>query len=265
MLCLDQVHLKVNKTTWCTKVNYQQIKDLKTVLRFQVNYNELMEILEYIDALEIELDGKSNPKVALGQKAYMRNQFEFYGLKANERREIQKPFFTNQYLPKKSDVDIIIKSLLEKPQRDFHYFAQELAYIYVNQLELKDIKLFEYMVTHKSWWDSVDFIANKLMGAYFKIYPEQKNKYVEKWLKSNNIWLQRSALLFQLKYKEDLDKELLSSTINALLGSKEFFINKAIGWVLREYSRTNPKWVIEFVNKTELSILSKREAIKLVD
>jgi 3-methyladenine DNA glycosylase AlkD len=223
-----------------------------------------MEILEFIGALEIELDRKSNPKIALGQKAYMRNQFEFFGLKTNDRREIQKPFFIKQCLPKKSELGTIIKTLWEKPQRDFYHFSQELAYKYVNQLEKKDIKLYEYMVTHKSWWDTVDFIANKLMGAYFKAYPEQKFKYVEKWLKSNNIWLQRSALLFQLKYKEDLDSDLLSSTINALLGSKEFFINKAIGWVLREYSRTNPDWVVEFVNKTELSALSKREAIKLV-
>ena len=224
-----------------------------------------MEILEYIDALEIELERKSNPKVALEQKAYMRNQFEFYGLKTNERREIQKPFLIKQYLPNKSELSTIIKLLWIKPQRDFHHFAQELTFKYVNQLEKKDIKLFEYMVMHKSWWDTVDFIANKLMGAYFKIYPEQKHQYVEKWLKSNNIWLQRSALLFQLKYKEDLDTELLNSTINSLLGSKEFFINKAIGWVLREYSRTNPEWVIEFVNKTELSVLNNREAMKLVD
>lgn len=120
------------------------------------------------------------------------------------------------------------------------------------------------MITHQSWWDTVDFIATKLLGAYFKTYPEEKEKYVNKWLKSNNIWLQRSALLFQLKYKTDLDTVLLSCTITSLLGSKEFFINKAIGWVLREYSKSNPEWVIDFVNENHLTALSKREALRLV-
>lgn len=218
----------------------------------------------FINTLEIEFAQHANPKIAFEHKAYMRNQFEFYGIKAMERREIQKPFLIKEFLPKKEELDNIIKSLWEKPQRDYQYFSQELAFRYVNQLEEKDINLFEYMVTHKSWWDTVDFIAAKLMGEYFKKYPEQRNLYVKKWLNSNNIWLQRSALLFQLKYKENLDTVLLSSIINSILGSKEFFINKAIGWILREYSKTNPKWVMEFADKNALSNLSKKEGLRLI-
>lgn len=218
----------------------------------------------FINTLELELAQNANPKIALEQKAYMRNQFEFYGIKSTERREIQKPFLVKEFLPKKVELDKILIALWEKPQRDYQYFSQELAFKYVKQLEKKDIDLFEYMVMHKSWWDTVDFIAAKLMCEYFKKFPEQRDVYVEKWLLSNNIWLQRSALLFQLKYKENLDTVLLSSIINSLLGSKEFFINKAIGWILREFSKTNPKWVIEFANKTSLSNLSKKEALRLI-
>lgn len=221
-------------------------------------------MIEFINTLEIEFEKHKNAKIALEQKAYMRHQFQFYGLKATVRREIQKPFFIKEYLPQKSEIEHIIKTLWEKPQREYQHFAQELAFKYVKQLELKDINLFELMVTNKSWWDTVDFIANRLMGEYFKTFPNQKEKYVTKWLKSDNMWLQRSALLFQLKYKNKIDTVLLSSTINSLLNSKEFFINKAIGWVLREYSRTNPNWVIEFVNNTELSNLSKKEALRLL-
>ncbi|HSQ47380.1 MAG TPA: DNA alkylation repair protein [Lutibacter sp.] len=218
----------------------------------------------FINTLEIEFEKNANPKIGLEQKAYMRNQFEFYGIKATERREIQKPFFIKEFLPKKVELDKILIALWEKPQRDYQYFCQELAFRYVNQLEKKDIDLFEYMVTHKSWWDTVDFIAAKLIGEYFKKYPEQRDLYVKKWLNSNNIWLQRSALLFQLKYKENLDTVLLSSIINSLLGSKEFFINKAIGWILREFSKTNPKWVAEFADRTLLSSLSRKEALRLI-
>jgi 3-methyladenine DNA glycosylase AlkD len=218
----------------------------------------------FINTLELEFVKNGNPKIALEQKAYMRNQFEFYGIKSTERREIQKPFLVKEFLPKKVELDKILIALWEKPQGDYQYFSQELAFKYVKQLEKKDIDLFEYMVTHKSWWDTVDFIAANLMGEYFKKFPEQRDVYVEKWLLSNNIWLQRSALLFQLKYKENLDTVFLSSIINSLLGSKEFFINKAIGWILREFSKTNPKWVIEFANKTALSNLSKKEALRLI-
>ena len=219
---------------------------------------------DYIDTLEIELKKKENSKVALKQKEYVRNQFEFYGLKTAERRETQKPFFIKEFLPNKIELASIVKTLWSKPQREYHHFSQELVFKYINQFEKKDIELLEFMVTHKSWWDTVDYIANKLMGAYFKMFPEQIERYIPKWLKSNNIWLQRSALLFQLKYKKDLDTKILSLSINSLLGSKEFFINKAIGWVLREYSRTNPKWVIEFVNKTALNSLSKKEALRVL-
>jgi 3-methyladenine DNA glycosylase AlkD len=219
---------------------------------------------EFIETLEAEMERNANPKVALEQKAYMRNQFEFYGLTSDKRREVQKTFLIKGQLPEKNNVDKIIKELWNKPQREYQYFSQEFAFKYIKQVEKEDIELFEYMVINKSWWDTVDLISNKLMGEYFKKYPEQIEHYVKKWVKSNNIWLQRSALLFQLKYKDNLDPILLSSIIHSLLGSKEFFINKAIGWILREYSRTNSNWVIDFVNTTDLNALSKKEALRLL-
>jgi len=219
---------------------------------------------EFIHTLEIEFQRNENATIALAQKAYMRNQFEYYGLKATERRAIQKPFLVKKYLPKKEILPELVKDFWNKSQRDFQYFGQELVFKYTTQVEKEDIELFEFMVANKSWWDTVDFIAVKLMGAYFKKFPKQRTVYVKKWLESGNIWLQRSALLFQLKYKEDIDTQILSSIINYLLGSKEFFINKAIGWILREYSRTNPSWVVGFVERTALNPLSKKEALRLL-
>jgi len=178
--------------------------------------------------------------------------------------EIQKPFLSKQYLPEKSKLNTIVKTLWAKQERDYQLFGQELTAKYIKQFEKNDIKLLEYMITHQSWWDTVDFISTKLVGGYFKAYPKEKEVCIDTWLKSGNIWLQRSCLLFQLKYKQDLDVILLSSIIHQLLGSKEFFINKAIGWVLREYSRTNPQWVMDFVDATALSPLSKKEALRLV-
>ncbi|MGB5363227.1 MAG: DNA alkylation repair protein [Aureibaculum sp.] len=218
----------------------------------------------FVKNLEIELKKNADKTNASGQKAYMRHQFEFYGLKAAKRREIQKPFLIKGNLPEKSELEDIIKALWTKPQRDFHYVGQELVFKYIKQFEKKDIELLEFMVIHKSWWDTVDYIAANLVGAYFKIYPKEIKNTISKWLVSNNIWLQRSALLFQLKYKEELDTVLLSNIITHLLGSKEFFINKAIGWILREYSKTNPKWVLELTKRTNLDQLSKKEALRLI-
>ena len=218
--------------------------------------------MEFIKHLKLEFEKNANPQIASGQKSYMKNQFDFYGIKTTERRIIQKPFMADEYLPPKKDLTKMIKSLWKMRQRDYQYFAQELAFKYVRAFEDKDIALFEFMVLHKSWWDTVDFIADKLMGSYFKMFPEQKVVYLPKWIQSKNIWLQRAALLFQLKYKDNLNTEILKSTIEPLLDSKEFFINKAIGWILREYSKTNPQWVREYVRQTQLSNLSKREALK---
>lgn len=220
---------------------------------------------QFITTLQAEFEKNAIPRIAVEQKAYMRDQFEYYGIKADLRREIQRPFLMKQYLPVKKDVMSLIKALWAKPQRDYQYVAQELMFKYVRQLEKQDITLFEHMITHKSWWDTIDFIAPKLIAQYFKMYPEQREPYVDKWLASGNIWLQRSALLFQLKYKDQLDTKFLSYVIHSLLGSNEFFINKAIGWVLREYGKTDPEWVVEFANNTALSNLSRREALRLIN
>lgn len=219
---------------------------------------------DFINALILEFKSQANAEIASGQKAYMKNLFEFYGIKAPVRQEIQKPFFKKKFLPPKNELETITKTLWNTPQREFQYFAQEFVYCYIKQLEKKDIRLFEFMITHKSWWDTVDFIATKLVGEYHKQFPGERDKNINRWIASGNIWLQRTAVLFQLKYKEDVDTALLSQVIHALLGSNEFFVNKAIGWMLRQYSKTNPEWVLDFCNRTSLDKLSRREALRLI-
>lgn len=219
---------------------------------------------DYLATLQLELETHGDPKIASEQKAYLRNQFLFYGIKTPVRRDMQKPFLAKQYLPPKENLENLVKTLWNKPQREYHYFAQELVQKYTKQFEEKDILLLEFMITHNSWWDTVDLIATKLVKAYFKKFPDQRDQYIEKWLSSENIWLQRTCLIFQLLEKEKTDLKLLEHAINSLLGSKEFFINKAIGWILRDYSRTDANWVIDFVKQTPLEPLSKREALKLI-
>ena len=109
-----------------------------------------------------------------------------------------------------------------KPQREFQYFAIDLNRKYLKKLEFQDIELFEMMITTQSWWDTVDLIATNLVGTYFKLFPEQIIPITKKWMETDNIWLQRTCLIFQLKYKEDIDNQLISDYILLLNGTNEF-------------------------------------------
>ena len=140
----------------------------------------------YLSTLQIEFQINGNPEIAQKQKAYMRNQFEYFGMTAGERRMIRKPFLTKVFLPKKETLHELIHKLWVKPERDFQQFGQDLTFKYVKRLETEDIELFEFMITHKSWWDTVDFIAVKLVGQYFKTFPSERDFYVDKWLASGN-------------------------------------------------------------------------------
>lgn len=222
----------------------------------------LVDLEEYVSELDAQYSSEANQEIADQQKAYMKEKFEFFGIKTPTRRRLQKPFLEKDYLPDRDQLFQLIKLLWEKPQRDFQLFGLDLAEKYRRVFEEEDIRCFEFMVTNKSWWDIVDLTATHLVGTYMRRFPHARNEYVERWMDSGNIWLQRVCLLFQLKYKEQLDRDLLESLIIRLTGSQEFFINKAIGWVLREYGKTAPEWVLDFVNSNELHSLSKREAIR---
>ena len=221
--------------------------------------------MDFVSQLEADFRQQADKNIAEKQEAYLKNKFELFGLPTPLRKETQKPFLLKGNLPSKENLAEITKELWSKPQREFQYFAIDLNRKYLKKIEFNDIELFEMMISNQSWWDTVDLIATNLVGAYFKRFPEQIISVTTKWMESENMWLQRTCLIFQLKYKEAIDTEILTNYILLLKNTKEFFINKAIGWILREYTRTNPEWVVDFVNKYELSNLSKKEALRLIN
>ncbi len=219
---------------------------------------------DFLNTLTQTLHAHANAHIAVQQKAYMKDLFPFLGIKTPLRRDLCKPFLQRSFLPPKKEAVQIIKLLWLKPEREYQYFAQELMYKYTSQFEKDDIELIEWVIVNRSWWDTVDFIAAKIAGEYFKMFPQQIKPVTTRWMKSGNMWLQRSCMLFQLKYKMKVNVVLMSLFIQQLQGSKEFFINKAIGWMLREYSKTNPVWVKKFAAENKLSNLSRREALRLM-
>lgn len=193
--------------------------------------------------------------------AYMKDNFSFMGLARPVRNSLQKEFIQKARKKKEINWKFVFRCW-ELPEREYQYLALDYIIASRKALHKADMSKLQDMIVQKSWWDTVDIIAAKLVGELCTRYPELIDDYVLKWAGNENIWLRRSALLFQLKYKNETDSVILDCIIRENIGSKEFFINKAIGWALREYSKTSPEWVRDFMKCTELHPLSRREGGK---
>jgi 3-methyladenine DNA glycosylase AlkD len=200
---------------------------------------------------------------AVQMKKYMREKFDFFGIPSPQLRSITAPFLRKENQPSVQHLPATMYELWDLPQREAQYFALDLLKRYLKRCPLAWGGLIENLVVKKSWWDTVDALASWDAGAYFRSYTDQITHYIPAWMDSGNIGLQRTCLLFQLRYKENTDFELLKSLIRSLASSEEFFIQKAIGWSLREYSKTFPEKVLEFVEEQPLASLSYREATRI--
>jgi 3-methyladenine DNA glycosylase AlkD len=216
----------------------------------------------YLNLLDRKFKAACDAEKAGWMKGYMLHQFDFYGVQAVARKEIGKTHHLQNQIKTAAELELIVKECFSLPQREFQYFAIQLFALHKKLWTVSSIKTMEHCLQEKSWWDSVDGIASDWLGPYFKMFPEQIVPVTSKWNRSKNMWLQRSSIMFQKAFKKNTDTALLSKYILHCAGSKEFFIQKAIGWALREYGKTNPAWVKKFVNENQLAPLSVREALK---
>jgi 3-methyladenine DNA glycosylase AlkD len=217
----------------------------------------------YLTEIKKIYAANADATIAKGAKAYLLNQFEFYGIKTPLRRKICKEFYKAHPVKDHNELSSLIKDCFAAPQRELHYFAIELLGHHHKLWSTKSIPLIEWMVTHQSWWDSVDSTNSFVISKFFLKFPDQIESTTVKWNRSKNKWLQRMSLLFQLTYKKKTDTTLLTQYIENCQLEEDFFIRKAIGWALRAYAYTDAKWVINFVKAhPQLSNLSKREALK---
>lgn len=220
---------------------------------------------EYLQVLESRFMAHADAEISLQMKKYMKDRFEFYGIKSPLRSKLYREHKKQFGLIPTDKKSKIVRCCWNAPQREWQYFAMEFLGKETKKADQQLIELYEFMIVNKSWWDSVDYIAVNLVGPFLQKFPERISGLTEKWMDSGNMWLQRTCILFQLKYKSNTDTELLERFIIRLMDSKEFFIRKAIGWALREYSKTNPEYVKEFVLTHQLSGLSHREALKWME
>ena len=206
------------------------------------------------------LEAAANPEKAIKMSAYLKDQFAFLGIQKPEREALMKGFLKQK---KKEAVDWgFVEACYARPQREFHYLAVDYVLMMKDKLMAEDIARIESLIMRNSWWDTVD-MYNIPTGCLFLKYPQTKET-IERWMTSQNLWLRRMSILFQLHLKDKTDTGYLTAAIRNNLRSKEFFINKAIGWALREYSKTNPEWVRAFIALHELAPLSVKEASKYI-
>ncbi|KOF56367.1 DNA alkylation repair protein [Clostridium sp. DMHC 10] len=201
-----------------------------------------------------------NEEYSKKMAAYMKNKFEFLGIAKPERAKLSKDFLKQHKKDISIDWEFIFKCY-DMPEREFHYLALDYILLLKKQLVPEDISRIEKLIITNSWWDSTDCL-DAIVGYMCLEYPQLKESVILKWIDCDNIWLKRVAIDFQLQYKDKTDVDILRKAILSNCNTDEFFINKAIGWSLREYSKTDKEWVRNFLKENKLSTLSIREASK---
>ena len=195
----------------------------------------------------------------------MRNLFPFIGLTRLETAGIIKPYFKQNKNEKTLDWNFI-KKCWEKPYREAQYVAIYYLMKFYKKLQKTDLIKVKKLIITKSWWDTVDLLATNIVGNIVLLDRTNFEKVMLEWSLDNNIWIRRTAILHQLKYKQNTNIKLLETILMNNFGTKEFFINKAIGWALREYSKTNPQFVKNFIktHSHQMSNLSIRESSQYI-
>ena len=219
-----------------------------------------MKLLDLIT----ELEEKRNELLAVSMERYMQDKFRFLGVRGATRTEIYKKYFPEARKSKAIDWDFI-ENCWNKEEREFQYVVVYYLKAMQRFFKREDISRLKYLIVTKSWWDTVDLLA-KVVGSLV-IRIEGYDQIMLEWSKDSNIWLRRVAILYQLSLKDKVDEQILDNILVNNLGDNEFFINKAVGWALRDYSKYNPEWVREFIkkNKDNMANLSIREASKYLN
>lgn len=203
---------------------------------------------------------------AMAMAAYMRGQFSFLGVPAPQRAAAYREVTSDLIAPTEQDLTAIVLSCWQRPEREYQYFATALLRAHAGVVSAGFLPTVERLITTRSWWDTVDELAQHVVGPLVAAHPDLRAD-MDRWIDAEDCWLARSAILHQLRYRDRTDAETLFAYCLKRARDTEFFIRKAIGWALREYSKSDPDAVLRFVvaHAGLLSGLSKREALGLIN
>lgn len=216
-----------------------------------------------VNTIQAALAERADPQRAPDMQRYMKTDMPFYGVAAADRVAIVKSALKQHPPANQDSYQADIRKLWQGNRREDLYAALEVAEQSRKFRKLEAFQLFEELMFACDWWDTLDWVAARLISPLMLKHSELEAR-IPGWRQHNSLWVRRGALLAQLKHMKALNHELLSESIRELAHERDFFIRKAIGWVLREYSKFNPLWVQNFVeqHRKQLSPLSIREALK---
>ena len=215
------------------------------------------------------LEQTAEPARAVGMQAYMKSAMPYLGVSAVPLRKVCRELFGKLSWPDSRAWQADVLALWRNAEfREERYAAIELTGVKAARRfqRLAALPLYEEMIVTGAWWDYVDAIATQRLWTVLENEGEAMKRVMLAWSTDDDMWKRRSAILCQIKAKDRTDLDLLYACIEPSLGSKEFFLRKAIGWALRQYAWTDPDEVRRYVarNSSHLSGLSRREALKNV-
>jgi 3-methyladenine DNA glycosylase AlkD len=223
-----------------------------------------------IAAVRAALAEHADPVRAEGQQRYMKSSMPYRGLTTPVMREIWRSLFAAYPVTTFDEWQQTVRDLWDHASyREERYAA--LALIghrpYAPFRTLQALPLYEQLIVSGAWWDLVDGLATHEVGDLLRRYPEPMHRHLLAWSRGVDAWLRRTSIICQVSFKAATDRELLYACIEPSLAERDFFLRKAIGWALREYAKTAPEAVRQYVveHEGQLSGLSRREALKYVD
>jgi 3-methyladenine DNA glycosylase AlkD len=218
---------------------------------------------QYVEMVSKLYSEKGDLNTAEAQARYMKERFPYHGLKAPQWMTIIKEVFKEHRLFEDDQLYMFVRLCFEEDYREMQYTGLQMLEKGIKRQPEEAIVFLEELVLKNSWWDTVDWL-NKLIGIHFRRFPDLQIPTAEHWIEADNRWLQRLAIIHQLTYKEETDWGLIQRMILRRADSEEFFVQKAAGWALRQYSKTNGPAVIGFVERygDKLASLTRREALK---
>ena len=216
--------------------------------------------------LTLLLQSKAKRDNAIHMSAYMKNRFSFFGIKTPERRKLTREWWKKFSIASESELLNLANELWNLEQREFHYVGSDTLKKHKSMLTPSALNTLKRLIINNSWWDTVDTLAVHPIGQIILNFSETR-QIMDTWIEDDNMWVRRAAILHQLQFKIETNEHRLFYYCKKCMDEKEFFIRKAIGWALRQYSYINPEAVLQFVhqNVKKLSLISKKEALKRIN
>ncbi|PSM40889.1 DNA alkylation repair protein [Streptomyces dioscori] len=213
--------------------------------------------------LTVSYPAAADPERAAAARAYMKDIAPFLGLTTPDRRALSREVLRGTPVPDEADCTAVALRCWQLPEREYQYFAVDLLRRHVRRLSSGFLPVARHLVSTASWWDTVDLLAAHVVGGLVAADPKLRSD-MDEWIEDDDLWVVRTALLHQLRYREATDSGRLFAYCVRRSGHPDFFVRKAIGWSLREYAKTDSDAVRAFVarERDRLSPLSVREALK---